>query len=105
MGKSIENLKQSLVQIRPFHPGKITQQYIRCGKKNCKCRDEKNPIKHGPYHLLSYNVGKKNSTVFLKAEELQAAQEWLRSYEEFNRLTQELTQSYVALAKKKRWKI
>jgi hypothetical protein len=98
-----KKIKEQLLEIGPFHPGKITQQYMRCGKKNCKCQDPNNTQKHGPYHVLSYSVGKKNSTVFLKSEDLEKAEAWIQSYEKFMTLAKELTDAYISLAKQNRW--
>ncbi len=99
----IKALKAKLYAIGPFHPGKITQQWVRCGKKNCKCKDAQSPQKHGPYYLLSYAAGKKNSTIFLKENELEEAKAWLEEFQNFKSLTHALTEAYIHLAKQKRW--
>lgn len=101
---SIAKLKAKLCDVGPFHPGKITQQYIKCGKKNCKCQDKVHPEKHGPYYLLNYSVGKKNSTVFLKEHEVAEAKAWLDEFQTFKKVTEALIEEYVKLAKTKRWK-
>ena len=35
-------------------PDSINEQYNVCGSPNCKCKDKKNPQKHGPYYYLSF---------------------------------------------------
>lgn len=103
MKNKISELKEALINSGPFHPGKITKQYIKCGKKNCQCNAKETPKKHGPYPVLSYSVGKKQSTVFLKKDDIAAAEEWLDEYNTFKTLVQELTIEYVKLAKEKKW--
>jgi hypothetical protein len=102
--KGIETLKEALLNCGPFHPGKITQQWVKCGKKNCKCRDPINPQKHGPYYQLSYANGKKNSSIFLKESEVKDAEQWISSFNTFKAQLEELTAAYIDLAKKTRWK-
>ncbi len=103
MNKNIMKLKEKLTQIGPFHPGKITKQLVKCGKKNCKCQDTQNPQKHGPYFMLSYANGKKNSTVFLKQDEVQLAKKWLSEFEQFKKTSEDLVNAYIQLAKDRRW--
>ncbi len=103
--RKIQDLKAQLLKIGPFHPGKITTQYIRCGKKDCRCNHPKNPQKHGPYYILSYSIGKKTSTVFLKEHEVPEAQKWLEGYHGFKNTVEALVTAYVNLAKKGRWKM
>jgi hypothetical protein len=89
--KKLEILHQRLITLPPFHPGKLSQQYVRCGKENCHCRDEKNPKKHGPYYQLSYAVrGKKNSTVFIKEEQVAIVKKSLDTYDVFKNTIDEI---------------
>jgi len=50
----IAQLKQELAELGPMHPGSLSEQYNVCGKPGCRCKDPKNPQKHGPYYQLSF---------------------------------------------------
>lgn len=90
----LADLHQRLAQLPPFHPGKLSQQYVRCGKQTCQCKDPKNPRRHGPYYHLSYAIrGKKNSTIFVREEQLDIVKKSLETY----RVFQETVDEIVAL--------
>ena len=50
--KTIEQLKQRLLNLGPVLPGSISEQWNVCGTPGCKCKDPANPEKHGPYYQL-----------------------------------------------------
>jgi len=81
-------------------PGGISEQWNVCGKPGCKCKDRHNPRKHGPYFQLSFTVGGKSSSMFLKREELAAARRCVRNYSRLKALTQQLLRARVAWARK-----
>lgn len=76
-------IRERMRNLPEFHPGKLSQQYVRCGKKNCHCRNLENPKKHGPYYQLSYAVNGKNSTMFVKEEQVEMVRNYLKNYELF----------------------
>ncbi len=78
--KRIKKLEDALAQIGPMLPGGITKQWNICGKPGCKCKDPDKPKRHGPYFQLSFTVGGKSSSIFIKREELAAARQCVRNY-------------------------
>ncbi len=64
--KKIEQLKQKLLNLGPVLPGSISEQWNVCGTPGCKCKDPKTPQKHGPYYQLSFSVGGRSSSMFIK---------------------------------------
>ncbi len=91
--KKLEVLREKLLNLPPFHPGKLSQQYVRCGKENCHCRDDNNPKRHGPYYQLSYAIkGKKNSTVFIKEEQVAIVKKSLDAYQVFKETVDEIVE-------------
>jgi hypothetical protein len=91
--KKLEVLHQRLTTLPPFHPGKLSQQYVRCGKENCHCRSETNPKRHGPYYQLSYAIkGKKNSTVFIKEDQVDLVKKSLDAYQAFKETIDEIVE-------------
>ena len=100
----ITELKKKILMIGPMHPGSISKQYNICGKARCKCKDPKNPVKHGPYYQLSYTVGGKNSTIFVRKSELKEARKQMKEYHEFRKLTIDLVKVYVDITRKEGFK-
>ncbi len=96
----IRKLEEALAKVGPMLPGGISEQWNVCGKQGCKCKDPDNPRKHGPYFQLSYTIGGKSSSMFLKREELAMARRCVRNYARFKALTQQLLQARIAWARK-----
>ena len=96
--KSIEQLKQNLLDIRPILPGSISEQWNVCGTPGCKCKNISNPKKHGPYYQLSFSVGGRSSSMFIKKEDVAEARKRVKRYKEFKKLIMELVQAYVDLS-------
>lgn len=92
----ISELLKQLAKLGPMLPGTVSEQWNKCGKKSCRCKDKENPQKHGPYYQLSYSIGGKSSTMFIKPQDLEDARKRQENYREFKRLNTELVLAYVA---------
>ena len=97
--KSVTELKAELAALGPMLPGSISKQWNVCGKPGCRCKDPKHPRRHGPYYQLSFTLGGRSSSLFLKPGELVAARRCLRRYRRFRELTVQLVAAYVAQAR------
>jgi len=95
--KSVEQLKQKLLSLGPLLPGSISEQWNVCGTPGCKCKDPVNPKKHGPYYQLSFSVGGRSSSIFIKKEDVAEARKRVKRYQEFKKLTMQLVQASVDL--------
>lgn len=100
VSKRIKKIETSLAQLGPMLPGGITEQWNVCGKPGCRCKDPDNPRKHGPYFQLSFTLGGKSSSMFVKREQLVRARGCLRNYSRFKKLTEQLLAARVAWARK-----
>ena len=87
-----------------MRPGALTKQYNVCGKPGCRCKDSKNPKKHGPYYQISYTHMGKSTSEFVKKHLVAEARQHLKNYARFRKLTDEwVTLSLkIAKARKKR---
>ena len=104
MGKDeIFEIKKKILNITAVHPGKISQQYTVCNKKNCACKDKKNPKKHGPYYQLSYSIKGKSSTKFIKPEQVDQVENYIKEYKKLKTLFNDLTEAYVKKFKENGW--
>ena len=95
----IKKLLQELIALEGILPGSVSKVYNVCGKKDCKCKDKKNPRKHGPYNLLSYTIAKKSSTKFIKDEDLALTIEMQQNFRRLREIIQELSLAYMELVK------
>jgi len=93
----IDQLKQKLLNLGPVLPGSISEQWNICGTLGCKCKDSKNPKKHGPYYQLSFSVSGRSSSMFIKKQDISEARKRVRNYQAFKKLTMELVQAHVDL--------
>ena len=98
--RKIVRLKEKLVKLGPMLPGSISEQWNVCGTPRCQCKDPEKPMKHGPYYQLSFTIGGKSSTMFVKKEDLPEARRRLKNYEKFKTLCTELLHAYIALSRK-----
>jgi len=98
--RKVEQLRAKLAKLGPMLPGSISEQWNVCGTPGCRCKDPKDPQKHGPYYQLSFTVGGKSSTMFIKKENLPEARRRLKRYQQFKTLCSDLVHAYVALARR-----
>ena len=83
--RRIERTKEKLASLGELRPGSLSEQYNVCGRAGCRCKASP-PIKHGPYHQLSFTRKGKSSTRFVRRAELTAVKEQMRNYEKLRKL-------------------
>ena len=98
--RKVDQLRGKLAKLGPMLPGSISEQWNVCGTPGCRCKDAKNPQKHGPYYQLSFTVGGKSSSMFIKREDLAVAKRAVRNYARFKALTRQLLQARIEWARK-----
>lgn len=84
--KKIEEIKRELQLIGKMRPGSITKQWNVCGTPGCRCKNKENPQKHGPYHYLSSNYGRKNRTQFIQEDFVPELKKQTVEYKRFKKL-------------------
>ena len=95
----IQRIKGSLSGLGDMRPGALSKQYNVCGKSGCRCKDSKNPKKHGPYYQISYTHMGKSTSEFVKKHLVAEARQQLRNYARFRKLTDEWVTLSVKIAK------
>jgi hypothetical protein len=98
--EKVERIRRKLISLGPILPGSIGEQWNVCGTAGCKCKDPVSPKKHGPYYQLSFSVGGRSSSIFIRKEDLSEARRRVRNFQEFKKLTTELIQANVDLIRK-----
>jgi hypothetical protein len=95
--RRIAKIKAELEGLGGMHPGSISEQYNVCGTPNCRCKDKKDPQKHGPYYQLSFTWRGKSSSRFIRPQRLSEMQQKVRNYRRFRELTNEWVDLCVEL--------
>ena len=57
MKSSRASLWKEMIELSPLCSGSIHEQYLPCGKVNCRCHDPGSPQLHGPYYLWIRRIG------------------------------------------------
>lgn len=95
----VRQIKQKIFDLKPFLPGSLSTQWNVCSTPGCKCKDPKKPKRHGPYYQLSFSVGGKSSSIFVKKQDVSEVRKRLRRYKKFKELCRELVQASVDQAR------
>jgi hypothetical protein len=82
----IKKIKEELLEIGELRPGSLSKQFNVCGKPSCKCKDPKNPKKHGPYYQISYTRKGKSSSTFVRPEAVKEIENQLANYKKLMEL-------------------
>jgi hypothetical protein len=98
----IEAVRKQLADLGPIHPGSLSEQYNVCGNPTCRCKDPKNPQRHGPYYQLSYTWRGKSSTRFVRQEAVSEMRAKITNYKRFRELVNEWVDLVVELEKANR---
>lgn len=77
-------LWQKLMALSPLCTGSLHEQYLRCGKANCRCHDPQNPQLHGPYYLwIRRNNGKQVNRTLRPGPALEHIRQGIANYQLF----------------------
>jgi hypothetical protein len=98
----IRRIKQELFELGEMRPGALSKQYNVCGKPGFRCKDPRDPRKHGPYYQISYTHLGKSTSEFVKRELVGDTRRQLANYAKFRRLTQEWVLLSLRIAKASR---
>jgi hypothetical protein len=102
--RRLAHLQRELLALGPVHPGSISEQYNVCGQPGCRCKDPKNPQKHGPYYQLSFTWRGKSSTRFLRPEQVELMRQKVANYKRLRELMNEWVSLGVELERAEREK-
>lgn len=97
--QTIARIKRQITELGPLRPGTLYSRYSVCGKPGCRCARKRKPLKHGPYHYLSYTFEGKSYTEFVTAEQLQEVRKEVSNYNKLVKLVRQLVANSLKLAK------
>jgi hypothetical protein len=95
----IRKIQERLAELGPMRPGNLSRQYTVCGTPGCRCKDPDHPRKHGPYFHLKYPWKGRNTTEFVKPQDVVEVGKQLANYKRFRALTSEWVEISVELAR------
>ena len=102
--KRIGQIKSEITAFDELRPGSIGEQYNVCGSPNCRCKDRKNPQKHGPYYQLSYTWEGKSRTEFVRKQDIELTRAFVDNYKCFMALRDEWINCSIQLSKLRKQK-
>jgi hypothetical protein len=102
--RRIAQVQQQLLELGPLHPGSISEQYNVCGNPGCRCKDPKNPQRHGPYFQLSFTWRGKSSTRFLRPEQVEPMHQKVANYKRLRELMSDWVDLTIELERAEREK-
>jgi hypothetical protein len=100
--KRITQLQQQMLELGRLHPGSLSEQYNVCGTPGCRCKDPKDPQKHGPYYQLSFTWRGKSSTRFLRPEQVAGMREKVTNYKRLRELVNDWIELAIELERAER---
>lgn len=78
---------QEMAQLSPVCSGSLHEQYLTCGKPECRCHDRRKPQRHGPYYLWVRRIGGKQVNRTLRpGPELDRVREGIANYQRVQQL-------------------
>ena len=87
MDSSRSALWREMIELSPLCSGSLHEQYLPCGKQNCRCHDPKNPQPHGPYYLWVRRLGGRQVNRTLRpGPELERVRQGIANYQRFQNL-------------------
>ncbi len=86
-------LWQKIMALDPICTGSLHEQYLPCGKPNCRCKDSQNPQRHGPYYLwIRHRDGKQVNRTLKPGPGLERVRQGIANYQLFQRYWSQLLQ-------------
>lgn len=87
MTSSRARIWQEIIKLSPICSGALHEQYLPCGKANCRCHDPENPQRHGPYYLWQRRIdGKQVNRTLRPGPELELVRKGIANYRRMEEL-------------------
>jgi hypothetical protein len=99
----IERIKAQLAELGDLRPGALSEQYNTCRSPGCRCKADP-PLRHGPYHQLSYSRRGRSTTENVRAEHVPAVQAQIATYHQLRDLVDEWVDAAIELDRLRRAK-
>lgn len=97
----IKRVKAELVKLGDLRPGSLSEQYNTCRSPGCRCKADP-PLRHGPYHQLSYSRRGRSTTENVRPEHVAAVGAQIATYHELRDLVVEWVDAAIELDRLRR---
>lgn len=78
----VRKLAKELSELSPMRRGTVSERFMKCGQKECRCQHDAN-ARHGPYFSLTRAEGGKTRSRYLSAEQAVLARQQVEAGQEF----------------------
>ena len=82
-----QNRLQALVRLFPMVSGSLVEQYVTCGKSNCRCARGQ---KHGPLYYLYWKEQGRSRSLYVPRERVGELRRQIQNYRKFQEKLTEL---------------
>lgn len=69
---------------KPMRRGSLTERYMKCGRKDCRCHGDAQ-ARHGPYYSLTRGEGGQTRSRYLGAEEAEVVRQQIATGQQFRK--------------------
>ena len=80
----VRKLAKELAQARPMRRGSVSERFMKCGQKECRCQQDQQ-ARHGPYYSVTRVEGGKTRSRYLSAEQAVLVRQQVEAGQEFRR--------------------
>ena len=89
---AVRKLAKELAEPRPIRRGSVSERYMKCGHKECRCQHARQ-ARHGPYFSLTRAEGGMTRSRYLTAERAALARQQVEAGREFRKLVERYWQA------------
>jgi len=82
--QEVRELAAEMAEPKPMRRGSVSERWMKCGQKSCRCHEDAN-ARHGPYYSLTRVEGGKTRSRYLTGEQAELARQQVKRGQEFRR--------------------
>lgn len=84
---AVGELAAELGEPKPMRRGSVSERWMKCGQKECRCQDDPQ-ARHGPYYTLTRSQAGKTRSRYLSAEQAAVARRQVEAGHQFRQHTE-----------------
>ena len=89
---NVRKAAEQLGEPKPMRRGSVTERYMKCGKKGCRCHDDAQ-ARHGPYYSMTRGECGQTRSRYLSAEQAAVARQQLEVGQKFRKYVEDYWQA------------
>jgi len=82
MPEAVGELAARLADPKPMRRGSVSERYMKCGQRECRCQEDLH-ARHGPYYSLTRAEGGKTRSRYLTSEQAALARRQAETGQQF----------------------